>query len=300
MKKYQVIAAILLFIGVAVAPCIHSTVVNVSNDRDFVKVTSQACGIQGFGNTTVKLTKEQCQDLQKYLVDFRARLNQTKTREEAIPIYKEAVVELAKFGLLPKGMSIEQAQRLVTGEYIPKRIQQTIGDLWKKLPCNYDKNLSILCLIYGQGSYPEMSINREFIAFAEYVFYVLFNIFFPIFDYIFSYWLFLSFLLFPLFLIGVFFGTLLDVYDTFMAVNPLHIFTDVLIRDVYGGLVQSQGINGVRLWQGHLIGDIYRPFLNKFIHPGVVGFTGFGLSFNTDTTIFIGSALLARIQVIKG
>ena len=114
MKKLLAIGIIFLFIGVAVAPSINSTVVKASDDNDLVEVTSQACGIQGFGNTTVKLTKQQYQNLEQYLVDFRARLNQTTTREEAVPIFKDAVVELNKYGLLPKGMSVEKAQQLVT------------------------------------------------------------------------------------------------------------------------------------------------------------------------------------------
>ena len=63
----------------------------------------------------MKLTRQQYQNLEQYLVEFRARLNQTTTREEAVPFFKEAVVELNKYGLLPRGMSVEQAQRLVTG-----------------------------------------------------------------------------------------------------------------------------------------------------------------------------------------
>jgi hypothetical protein len=43
-------------------------------------------------------------------------LNQTSTREEAVPIFKEAVVELNKYGLLPKGMCVEKAQKLVMGK----------------------------------------------------------------------------------------------------------------------------------------------------------------------------------------
>lgn len=80
MKKPFAIGIIFLFIGVAVAPSINSTVVKTSDD--LVEVTSQACGIKGSGNATVKLTKEQCKNLEQYLVDFRARLNQTTTREE--------------------------------------------------------------------------------------------------------------------------------------------------------------------------------------------------------------------------
>jgi hypothetical protein len=114
LRKSLAVAVILLFIGVAVAPSINFTVVKASTDNDLIEVTTQACGIQGFGNTTVKLTREQYQNLEQYLVEFRARLNQTTTREEAVPIFKEAVVELNKYGLLPKGMSVENANRFLT------------------------------------------------------------------------------------------------------------------------------------------------------------------------------------------
>jgi hypothetical protein len=115
MEKGLVISVILLFIVVAVAPTINYSIVKASTDNDFVEVTSQACGIQGYGNTTIRLTKQQYQDLEQYLVEFRARLNQTTTRDEAVPIFKEAVVELNKYGLLPKGMNVERAQKLVVG-----------------------------------------------------------------------------------------------------------------------------------------------------------------------------------------
>jgi hypothetical protein len=135
MKKSLAVGVILLFIGVAVAPSINLSVVKASNDNDLVEVTTQACGINGYGNTTVKLTREHYQNLERYLVEFRARLNQTSTREEAVPIFKEAVVELDKYGLLPKGMSVEKAQRLVIGPY------QNLA-----LKGNY------LCLITGNAS----------------------------------------------------------------------------------------------------------------------------------------------------
>jgi site-specific recombinase XerD len=103
MKKIFAVSIILLFIGVAVAPSINQSVVKASTDDDLVEVTTQACGIKGYRDTTVKLTREQYQDLEQYLVEFRARLNQTSTREEAVPIFKEAVVELDKYGCCRRG-----------------------------------------------------------------------------------------------------------------------------------------------------------------------------------------------------
>ena len=107
-----------------------------STDDDLVEVTTQACGIKGYKDTTVKLTREQYQNLEQYLVEFRARLNQTSTREEAVPIFKDAVVELDKYGLLPKGMSIERAQKLV--------IQQKLNDYLIELQKRFLNNRFLL------------------------------------------------------------------------------------------------------------------------------------------------------------
>jgi hypothetical protein len=84
----------------------------------------------------VKLTRKQYNDLEHYLVEFRARLNKTSTREEAVPIFKEAEVVLNKYGLLPRGMSVKQAQKLVIGDY---KIFQN-GDILNTL-CNSDKRI---------------------------------------------------------------------------------------------------------------------------------------------------------------
>jgi hypothetical protein len=123
-KKCVMVGIILLFVGVTMAPTINFNTVKASQDDDLVEVTTQACGIKGYGNTTVKLTREQYRDLELYLVDFRARLNQTSTREEAIPIFIEAVMELDRYGLLPRGMSIAHAQRLVIGVEPSEKIQE--------------------------------------------------------------------------------------------------------------------------------------------------------------------------------
>jgi hypothetical protein len=127
MKKLLSIGIILLFICIAVAPSINFTIVKASDDNNLVEVTTQVCGINGFGNTTVKLNRQQYQNLEQYLVDFRARLNQTITREEAVPLFKEAVLELNKYGLLPRGLSEREAERLVLGAYEHPRSPRVLG-----------------------------------------------------------------------------------------------------------------------------------------------------------------------------
>jgi hypothetical protein len=154
MNKYPLIGgsicAVILLVLASLTNVVGYQTVKASTDNDLIEVTSQACGIQGFGNTTVKLTKQQYQDLQNYLVEFRTRLNQTTTREEAVPLFKDAVVELNKYGLLPKGMSVEQAQNLVTLQYKMKNRE----DIQQKLSHNrlfrLENNSNILCLIAGE------------------------------------------------------------------------------------------------------------------------------------------------------
>jgi hypothetical protein len=146
MKKLLAIGIIFLFIGVAVAPSINTIVVKASNDNDLVAVTSQACGIRGFGNTTVRFTRQQYENLEKYFVDYRARLNQTSSREEVISIFKDAICELNKYGLLPKGMNIQQAQRIVTPGIKESRLLNRIASL------NSSDVSGFFCLVSGRAS----------------------------------------------------------------------------------------------------------------------------------------------------
>jgi hypothetical protein len=299
MKKLLVIGIIFLFLCIAVAPSINSTVVKASNDNDLVAVTSQACGIQGFGNTTVKLTREQYQNLEQYLVDFRARLNQTTTREEAIPIFKDAVVELNKYGLLPKGMSVEKAQKLVTGDYIPKWERKLVANLWKNSLTN-DTNESQLCLISGNGDYS--IVRLPYIILENAVYVVLGGLIGELMWSIYDNPILILSLLILLMPIYVVFDVCFSYLDFFHAYNPFHTLSTV---EIYGNAkVQSLGINGIRHWQGNLRGDIFGSSLNKFIvgytgysgdpcYPAIIGFTGISLTIHGKG--FIGAALMAKI-----
>jgi hypothetical protein len=144
IKKILAVDVILLFIGAAVAPSINLSIVIASNDNDLVEITTYACGIKEYGNTTVKLTRQQYQDLEEYLVDFRARLNQTSTREETVALFKEAVVELNKNGLLPRGMSVSQAQRLGT-------LGDRIHFVGNRMKTSLEDSLNVFCFFAAIG-----------------------------------------------------------------------------------------------------------------------------------------------------
>jgi hypothetical protein len=138
-RKWLVVGIILLFVGVTIAPIITFNTVKASTDDDLVEVTTQACGIQGYGDTNVKLTKEQYQNLEQYLVEFRTKLNLTSTREKAISLFGETLLELDMYGLLPNGMSTIQAQRFIT---MGNQIQQ-VTHLIKK---SIGAAINVFCL----------------------------------------------------------------------------------------------------------------------------------------------------------
>ncbi len=265
-KKLFAIGIILLFIGVAVAPSINSSVVKPSDD--LVEVTSQACGIQGFGNTTVKLTKQQYQDLEQYLVEFRARLNQTSTREEAVPIFKDAVVELDKYGLLGS-LSIEQAFHLVTF-FNGKTVDNSIKDSNNLLE---DRN--VFCLISGETQNTMfhgliLSTTLKVIDFLS-----PFGRFERIFSVMLST---IAFFIFPLMLL----------IDTNLF--PVQLYSTIYlgddVRTIYGGpnkdvmnqyseiqpakgTVWTSGALGTKQWNGSLIGSLRYPYFGAYFSGGV-------------------------------
>jgi len=159
VRKWLAVGIILLFVGVTIAPSINQNVVTASQEDDLIEVTSQACGIQGYGDTTVKLTGEQYQNLEQYFVEFRVRLNQTTSREEAVLLFKDGVVELDTYGLLPKGMSVEQAQKLVVGRFQNERLMKLIERRYAKNQKYYGYISNRFCLIVG------ISNNTHFFGF---------------------------------------------------------------------------------------------------------------------------------------
>ncbi|HUS98916.1 MAG TPA: hypothetical protein VMY59_01175 [Candidatus Thermoplasmatota archaeon] len=281
-RKVLVISVILLFIGVAVAPSINQSIVKASND-DLVEVTTQACGIKGYRDTTVKLTREQYQNLEQYLVDFRARLNQTSTREEAVPIFKEAVVELDKYGLLPKGMSVEKAQKLVS--------QQNQNDYLTKLQKRYLKNRILLnsnenyfSFIAGAttntlilGPIPLTCILTGLIGFillasaSTTVKGIIGALMFYSSLYIGLLFYFLPGILFSVIRIGA----------TTLNFDP-DVPSEYLPSE---GWISSFGITGKKTWVGPFYGNMVGPGL-----IGVVGFTGLKIALLNDC-FYLGSAI---------
>ena len=284
MKNILLGGIILLIIGVAVAPSINHCVVKASQEDEVIEVTTQACGIQGFGDTTVKLTREQYQDLEEYLVEFRNRLNQTTTRAEAVSIFKDAVVELNKYGLLPKGMSVENAQKLIIGGSRYQRINLNLKQT--QAPSNVTQNM--FCFVTGNVS------NVQRVSFLS---KLLHRNSMPC-------------------LSNVIFSILLDFLWDEAQISVLNVFHFGNYNFVNGytgyqffpakGSISTIGMLGVNQLNGSFYGALpIRPTVYYFFNmyfittyitwfPAVFGFTGFKI-YTRHTVDFLGSALWVKI-----
>jgi len=286
MRKGLAVGIIFLFIGVTVAPSINFTVAKASNDNDLVEVTTQACGIKGYGNTTVKLTREQYQNLEQYLVEFRAKLNQTTTREEAVPIFKEAVVELDKYGLLPKGLSVEQAQKLILGRF-HKSNAGPMSSTW--------------CLVAGSTSntiiWTPLTIGLGMIVVIPLLMLDILEILAESYPFLFFLYLPAAVCIFPLIAI-----TFLSYY--FPGALTSIITLGQVIKIGKWQYISSDGwVKTIGLTSNYWTGEFYGQF--KSIpgiacerYPGIIGFTGIKLCRRTITedALYFGSALSVDID----
>jgi hypothetical protein len=262
MKNLLVVGVICLFLGIAIAPSINA---NVSKESELIEITTEICGLGG-GKHTSYLTEEAAEEVERLFENIRGKLNTTESREEAEKIFKDAVVELDTYGLLG-GMSVKQAQKLVTGRYQNTRIIKNFGSMIDRNR-NFS-NSDLLCLTAGYAT-------NAFIM---------------------GPFSFLSLLLLPP--IGASLTFILYVFP--MAVFGFMVFGDYSVGQhaVYypaEGWVRTIGLTGLKKWDGKFYGQLLRIDFGlggEFL--GGIGFTGLRIHYGFFNTLFLGSALLMKI-----
>jgi hypothetical protein len=297
----KTVAVILLFIGIAIAPNINPSVVTASQRNDLVEVTTQACGIKGFGDTTVKLTEEQYQDFKQYLSILRSGLNQTLTAEETVSLINDAVVQLGAYGLLPSGLDIQQVQRLVTGRYqIPFSTNLYTARLRNS---GLGNNSNFFCLIAGETSVTRLHSYVETVCSSLiYVFFGLYILSHIIVDN-------------PVVFMNMIYR-LQAVSDVFHEINSIRIIGTGMIafgncHDTGGhippfydvvpaeGWITTQGILGKKSWDGSLYGRLFSLLTfdssETIYYIGALGFLGIKLNINGQL-FFLGSAVSVRLD----
>ncbi len=154
-KKGLVFGIIALFVGVALAPGITATIEtsetlapNIEQealDNGLVEITVEV------GNSEHKamLTLDQAKELENLINCTKARLDATTSGEETVQIFDETVISLYELGMLPNGMSIEEAQRLVNDIEQDQRIVKKLEQRFSRNKGTMGVEDNFLCLITG-------------------------------------------------------------------------------------------------------------------------------------------------------
>jgi hypothetical protein len=159
-RKGLVVGIIILFIGVGVSPTFaismktssYSSISiseNENLDNDLIKIPIQIHEPDDIKSYTMTVTKLQRDELDAFVNTFKQELDKAKTYEEIITIYNDAIVTLDEIGLIPKDISIEQLQNLIT-RYVQLSYRNHINK--NAYGVTYD---NLFCMIagYSQETY---------------------------------------------------------------------------------------------------------------------------------------------------
>jgi hypothetical protein len=225
--------------------------------------------------------------------DIKRRLDVAETREETVEIFNDAVVKLDNYGLLG-GLSVEQTQRLVNGEYQKTGMMDSVKRGSVIPLANYDNwNCSIqgmtdreLTTFYFKGWFIE-----PFLAFID------------------NFPLYIQILMVVILLLNAL-ETVMLWYPVFLLrlIFPFTISSDIDLGEIVAydlpngsidnypctGSIWTLGDNGTLLWDGEFYGNIkiretrfdygYRIFCE-----GVEDFCGIKL-FTMNNSYFLGQA----------
>jgi len=291
MNKKILIGSIIA-VAIIVLSSFSSVVGKVSLDEELVELDVEFSGLGK--KHKVKLTQQEADEVELLFDEIHEQLNEVESREEAEVIFKDAVVELDKYGLLGR-LSIRQAQRLITRNYKP------LKELNLKSP---DDNSNFLCLIAGDSGYSGFFSLPSFIRTT--IAFLIIN------------WILYLPTIFPL-LESIIEKLEIDwrwfcgytVIDAIILRWPWHIGGLVsfgrFIMDWTGwveeipasGWVRTFGLMGMKTWEGEFYGQIARfpAIMGSGYFSGTYGFIGVKIHGEQTEfgSKFLGSALWVKI-----
>ena len=233
----------------------------------------------------------QYDETEKIFNELQVKLDTVTTKQEALVLVNEAIVELHEHGLLPKGMTVKRAQRLVTGCFLKAELLQPS----QKSEGNDTGNTN--CLVVGIATetyfrpYPSLIMDIPIID------YLVFNSNFS------KYFNFLAWF----YVIRVFspvkFGPYAYVGNRYKGVEDGNITDEI---STSSGFVWTIGANGIKKWNGSFYGGLYTKYMKTVYENntyelwdpvGIRGFVGINffnfisfLSSNELPSFYIGFA----------
>jgi hypothetical protein len=115
MLNKKLMIACVTIIAILLIPNITAiTVSNTFEKNELVEISIELCDINQSQKDIVQLNKNDALDLETIFDKMKIKLENANTDQETIEVYNEVVESLDKYGLLPKGMTVKKAQKLVT------------------------------------------------------------------------------------------------------------------------------------------------------------------------------------------
>jgi hypothetical protein len=298
IKRILTTVVILLFIGVGLQSAFAINPIK-PDDSELEEITVQFYETDKTYNHTVMLTRGQIVELENLIDDFEIKIDNADNRLETEAIYKDTVVSLNDYGILPDGMSVEKAQRLITGKEHNPVVVSLFERWYNRNHKSMGHNENVLCFIggYSSNSVPVRGI---------------FTIITPI-------WNFLVKTFNKLGKIGPIFEEIFHeilissmiMLNELMALQPFGIGFELLFGDELNSEytpshveINTLGLNGKKTFNGEMYGQLpLPPFIlpyhtSLYCFPGAIGFTGIkilDITHYSNIIVYLGSALWVKL-----
>jgi hypothetical protein len=164
LHRVSAVVVTALLIGLAFAPSTHADV----SKKELLEVTTEIYGLPGQKATTIYLTQEQADEVDRLFKEIKVKLDNVESREGAVEIFNEAVVALNEHGLI-NGLDVKYVQRLMETYYLNPGLINLVENNDKNLyPLDYETKR---CLIYARTKGIIADLNLQFL-----LWYVLYSI----------------------------------------------------------------------------------------------------------------------------
>ena len=228
-------------------------------------------------------------ETEKIFNELKSKLDTITTKQEAITFFKEIIVKLNDYGLLPKGMTVKRAQKLITWCYLKFELIQPLQNN------NENNSGNTNCFVIGITNH---TFFRPYPTIYDIpiIHYLTFNTSFgTIFNFLFGFYTIRAFQPFKL-------GSYAYFGDRYKRVENGNITYENMYAS--SGWVWTQGAYGVKKWNETFYGGIYTKYLKSdedednyaeaWQPVGIRGFVGINL-FNgflssENPTFYIGFA----------
>jgi len=266
-----VFAIMILFVCVGMHP-VFASEQKECFDVENHDVTIELCGLRK--EYTVKLTKQQLNEIDVVFESIKDDLNNVKTQEETIKIYSDAIAKLDRYGLL-NNCSIKQVQGHIFGNYLSFVNNHFLNKLYENKQLS-DKNT--FCLICGHST--ETSFLPAFSSLLIRLSFIFKSYYLAIASY----------------MAAIFRYVIQDYFKQ----NPIALGSGIIFGAYYShgpglvparGWIFSLGLFGVKRWNGEFYGQISELMAGNDLHYiGATGFTGIKIWKDNSDYYYLGFA----------